>query len=265
MKHIFSDQAEVKRRLIDKFIFLFLDYDGTLARIADRPEQADLPAQTRELLKELRDCARCKIAIISGRGLEDIKGRIGLEGIIYAGSHGLEIEGPKIKFKSPVSSLYMSLLRKIKDDLEEKISSVPGAFIEDKGLTLSLHYRQVDKRDIQSLKTVFDEAVSLYLAKDKIRVKTGKMVFEIQPPVEWDKGKVTLWLLARQNFALKEKVEVVPLYIGDDVTDEDAFRALGNKGIVVRVGELEGSRAEYYLKNTDEVFLLLKDIKGIVS
>ena len=91
------------------------------------------------------------------------------------------------------------------------------------------------------------------------------MVFEIQPPVEWDKGKVTLWLLARQNFALKEKVEVVPLYIGDDVTDEDAFRALGDKGITVRVGESEGSRAEYYLKNTDEVFLLLKDIKGIVS
>jgi len=67
--------------------------------------------------------------------------------------------------------------------------------------------------------------------------------------------------LARQNFALKEKVEVVPLYIGDDVTDEDAFRALGDKGITVRVGELEGSRAKYYLKDTNEVFMLLKDIK----
>ena len=265
MKHLFSDQAELRRRLLDKFIFLFLDYDGTLARIADRPEQACLPSRAKELLKELRDCARCKIAIISGRGLEDIKGRIGLEGIIYAGNHGLEIEGPKIKFKSPVSSSYMSLLRKIKDDLEEKIPSVPGAFIEDKGLALSLHYRQANKRDISALKAIFDEIVYAYSAKDKIRVKTGKMVFEIQPPVKWDKGKVTLWLLARQNFALKEKVEVVPLYIGDDVTDEDAFRALGNKGITVRVGELEDSRAKYYLKNTDEVFMLLKDIKGIVS
>ena len=265
MKHIFSDQAEVKRRLIDKFIFLFLDYDGTLARIADRPEQADLPAQTRELLKELRDYARCKIAIISGRGLEDIKGRIGLEGIIYAGNHGLEIEGPKIKFKSPVSSSYIRLSREIKDNLERKISRVPGAFIEDKGLTLSLHYRQADKRDIPFLKAGLDEVVRAYSAKDKIRVKAGKMVFEVRPPVRWDKGKVVLWLLARQRFALKEKVEVVPLYIGDDVTDEDAFRALGDKGITVRVGELEDSRAEYYLKNTDEVFLLLKDIKGIVS
>ena len=264
MKHLFSDQAELRRRLLDKFIFLFLDYDGTLARIADRPEQACLPSRAKELLKELRDCARCKIAIISGRGLEDIKSRVGLEGIIYAGNHGLEIEGPKIKFKSPVSSSYMSLLRKIKDDLEEKIPSVPGAFIEDKGLALSLHYRQANKRDISALKAIFDEIVYAYSAKDKIRVKTGKMVFEIQPPVKWDKGKVTLWLLARQNFALKEKVEVVPLYIGDDVTDEDAFRALGDKGITVRVGELEGSRAKYYLKDTNEVFMLLKDIKRIV-
>src|SRR3989338_5935675 len=265
MRYFFSSWQELKEGLSGKFIYLFLDYDGTLARIADRPEQACLPSRAKELLKELRDCARCKIAIISGRGLGEIKGRIGLEGIIYAGNHGLEIEGPKIKFKSPVSSSYMSLLRKIKDDLEEKIPSVPGAFIEDKGLALSLHYRQANKRDISALKAIFDEIVYAYSAKDKIRVKTGKMVFEIQPPVKWDKGKVTLWLLARQNFALKEKVEVVPLYIGDDVTDEDAFRALGNKGITVRVGELEDSRAKYYLKNTDEVFMLLKDIKGIVS
>ncbi len=262
---MFAVWRQLRKMLAGKFIFLFLDYDGTLARIADRPEQACLPSRAKELLKELRDSARCKIAIISGRGLEGIKGRVGLEGITYAGNHGLEIEGPKIKFKSPVSSSYIRILREIKDNLERKISRVPGAFIEDKGLTLSLHYRQADKRDIPFLKAGLDEVVRAYSAKDKILVKAGKMVFEIRPPVRWDKGKVVLWLLARQSFALKEKLEVVPLYIGDDVTDEDAFRALEDKGITVRVGESEGSRAEYYLKNTDEVFLLLKDIKVIVS
>ena len=169
-------------QLSGKFIFLFLDYDGTLAPIADKPEQAILSLETRELLKKLRDSARCKIAIISGRKLDDIRNRVGIEGIIYAGNHGLEIEGPKIKFKSLVSPGYLKLLQRIKAELERGISPFDGAFIEDKGLILSLHYRQADKKDIQSLKLTFDETVSVYSAKDKIRVKTGKMVFEIQPP-----------------------------------------------------------------------------------
>ncbi len=265
MKYLFSVWQELKEQLAGKFIFLFLDYDGTLSPIVDSPDQAVLSLKARELLKNLRDCPRCKIAIISGRKLEDIRSSVGIEGIIYAGNHGLEIEGPKIRFRSLVPSGYLKLLQRIKAELERGISPFAGAFIEDKGLILSLHYRQVDKKDIQGLKLIFDKTVSVYFAKDRIRVKAGKMVFEIQPPVAWNKGKAALWLLARQSFALKGKPNIIPLYIGDDVTDEDAFKAFENRGITVRIGETEDSRAKYYLKSTDEVFTLLKDIKGTVS
>lgn len=265
MKYLFSVWQELKEQLAGKFIFLFLDYDGTLSPIIDSPDQAVLSLKARELLKNLRDCPRCKIAIISGRKLEDIRSRVCIEGIICAGNHGLEIEGPKIRFRSLILSGYLKLLQRIKAELERGISPFAGAFIEDKGLILSLHYRQVDKKDIQGLKLIFDKTVSVYSAKDKIRVKAGKMVFEIQPPVAWNKGKAALWLLARQSFALKGKPDVIPLYIGDDVTDEDAFKAFENRGITVYVGESAGSNAKYYLKNTEEVFTLLKDIKGTVS
>lgn len=266
MRYLFSCWQELRKGLSRKFIFLFLDYDGTLVPIVDIPNQAVLSSETRELLKKLRDSARCKIAIISGRKLEDVKDRVGLEGVIYAGNHGLEIEGPKIKFKSPVSSGYLRLLQRIKGDLKRKISSFSGAFIEDKGLTLSLHYRQADEKDIPQLKTIFHETIICHLVKDDLRIKPGKKVLEIMPSVNWDKGKVALWLLARQRFALKDNAGVIPLYIGDDVTDDDAFRVFKDKGITVLVGDpFEDSRAKYYVKNTDEVSRLLKDIKGMVS
>ena len=264
MEYLFSAWAEIKRQLFGKFVFLFLDYDGTLAPIADTPEKAAITAEDKETLAALLRAPQCKIAIISGRRLEDIKNRIGLEGIIYVGNHGLEIEGPKLKFKSHIPSAYIRLLQRIKGDLEGKISSLMGAFIEDKGLSLSLHYRQVDKKDTPGLKTIFHETIIYHRVKDALRIKTGKMVLEIRPPVSWDKGKVALWLLARQRFALKDKTGVLPLYIGDDVTDEDAFKALKDKGITILVGELKNSYAKYYLKDTTEVFRLLEEIEKIL-
>src|SRR3989338_2081423 len=216
MEYLFSAWAEIKKQLFGKFIFLFLDYDGTLAPFANSSQQAILSLETKELLKKLRDAARCKIAVISCRKLEDIKNMVGLEGIIYAGNHGLEIEGPKIKFKSHIPPAYIRLMQKIKGNLEGKISYLRGAFIEDKGLSLSLHYRQVDKKDIPGLKTIFHETIIYHLVKDALRIKAGKMVLEIKPPINWDKGKAILWLLARHCFALKDKVRVIPFYIGDD-------------------------------------------------
>jgi trehalose-phosphatase len=203
-------------------------------------------------LKRLADDPRFKLAFISGRAIEDIKNRVGLKNVVYSGNHGLEIEGPKIDFKPMVTPRYGVIIERIKNDIERKIASIRGAFIEDKGLSLSLHYRLVDKSQIPLLKTIFDEAVILYLARNKIRIKPGKMVLEVRPPVEWDKGKVVLWLLNRQMFTLK-KGDILPIYIGDDVTDEDAFKALKKKGLTIFVGEDNDFSAEYYLKDQDEV------------
>ncbi|MGE5197395.1 MAG: trehalose-phosphatase, partial [Deltaproteobacteria bacterium] len=143
-----------------------------------------------------------------------------------------------------------------------KITSISGAFMEDKGLSLSLHYRLADKKQIPLVKTIFHETVIVPLVRDKIAIRSGKMVLEVRPPVAWDKGRVVLWLLARQRFAVKDS-EVLPVYIGDDVSDEDAFKALENKGLTVFVGAPKASSARYYLKDSGEVVEFLRRLSEI--
>lgn len=252
MKHILKDWDKIKKDLSNKFIALFLDYDGTLSPIVEKPEKAFISKSAKQLLCKLSKNPRCKLAIISGRALEDIKRRIGIDRIIYAGNHGLEIKGPNIRFIKPVSKRYKRILQHIKGELNTNLSTVERAFVEDKGLSLSIHYRLVDSSQIPKIKTILHEATILYTLKDKIKIKLGKKVFEIRPEVEWDKGKVVLWLLKKWKVRFKNK-EIMPIYIGDDATDEDAFKVLKNKGISVFVGKPKKSYAKYYLKNTREV------------
>jgi len=262
MEHLFFRFNKLKSFLKGKFIFLFLDYDGTLTPIVQSPDRAIISARTLDTLEGLSKNPHCKVAIISGRALKDIKNKIGLEGVIYAGNHGLEIEGPKIKFKAPVSLGYMTILKKIKAVLKKKLSKIKGVIVEDKGFTLSVHYRLVDARNAGLVKTIFHEALVHYVVSNKIKIRPGKKVLEIRPFLEWDKGKIVLWLLARLKFALGKK-PCVPIYIGDDITDEDAFRVLKSTGLTVFVGEPGKSCAKYYLKNTQEVAGFLEKVLKI--
>lgn len=255
---------KIKNNLKDKYIFLFLDYDGTLTSISETPEKATIPVKAKMLLERLSKNPKFKIAIISGRVLRDVKNKVGLKNIIYAGNHGLELEGPKIRFKAPIPEGYKSILNQIKNRLKKKLSQVKGAFVEDKCFSLSLHYRLVDKKDIPKVKIIFHEIVILFKIQNKIRTKSGKMVFEIRPPINWDKGKAVLWLLARQCFSLRNKKQkIFPIYIGDDVTDEDAFKVLRNKGLTIFVGRPKTSYAEYFLKDTKEVIRFLKNLNSL--
>ena len=262
MNYLFSNWREFKEKLQGKYTFLFLDYDGTLTPIVDKPEQAMISKDTRRILEALSKSPRAKIAVISGRALKDIKQKIGLKNIIYVGNHGAEIEGPKIKFKSPISPRCRAILEHIKSDLTKNLASIKGTILEDKGLSLSLHYRIVDKKQIPQVKTILHEATIVYIVRNKIKIKSGKMVFEIRLPLEWNKGKVVLWLLARQKFILTDKT-LIPIYIGDDTTDEDAFKVLRDKGITIFVGKHKKSYAKYYVKNTQEVSKFLKHILEI--
>jgi len=264
MEYLFSQWDKLKNRISDKSILLFLDYDGTLTPIAETPEKAVISREAKDLLNKLSKKSHCSVAIISGRSLSDIKTIVGIEDIIYAGNHGLEIEGPKIKFESQVSLRLKSIIRHIYEDAVNKFSKIKGVLIEDKGLTVGVHYRLVDEKDIQGFLSIFNEITDPYIVRDKIKINSGKKVYEIKPPVKWDKGKVVLWLLARQQFISGEK-NVFPIYIGDDITDEDAFRALKRKGLTVFVGEPGNSKADYYLKNTEEVIKFLRLISDLRS
>lgn len=259
MEHLLTQWPKLKNTAEGRFLFLFLDYDGTLAEIAARPEEAAISEEAKGLLEELSKRPDVKIAVISGRALKDIKSAIGLENIVYVGNHGLEIEGRKIKFESQVQPQSKADIRRIKEELSAKLSQIKGVFVEDKALTLSIHYRMADKKDVLKLKDIFDEVAGPYARAGKIKVTSGKKVFEIRPPVMWDKGRAALWLLARQQVVSGED-KVLPVYIGDDVTDEDAFRLLRKKGLTVFIGSDEHSSAEYYLKGTSEVLDFLRAI-----
>ncbi len=261
MEHLFCAWEELGARLQKAPLFLFMDYDGTLAPIAETPAKAKILPENKKILEELSNLPGVRLAIISGRELEDIKSRIGLKNIIYSANHGLEIDGPKIKFKSPVKPDFRKIIKSIHDSLKNKLAEIEGALIEDKGLSLSLHYRLVKEAEVPKVKALFHELVIIPLLKNKIKITRGKKALEIRPQVEWDKGKVVLWLLARQQFAQGDK-EVLPVYIGDDVTDEDAFKVLRNKGITIAIGKTSGSYAQFYLNDAAEVGEFLRRIEA---
>jgi len=252
-RYLFSDRKKAEKELKDKFIYLFLDYDGTLAPITEIPSRAFMSKNTRRILRRLSETQNCKLVIVSGRKLTDVRKKVGLKGIVYAGNHGFEIKGPKIAFKSPVPMKYRKILEEIKVRFGKWIFDIKGLSLEDKGFSLSLHYRLVDKKEISRVKAEFYTTMIMYEVKHGIRVRQGKKIFEIRPPTDWDKGKVVLWLLAREKFALNKKNrQILPIYIGDDATDEDAFEALRGKGMTIFVGKPGKTKAEYFINNTKE-------------
>jgi len=257
MINLFSRWDKLKGVLEDNFLYLFLDYDGTICPIAETPDKAVIPEEARQLLKGLAGIDSLIVAIISGRALEDIQKRVGVEGIVYVGNHGMEMSGPKVYFQSMVPPEFGEVLKKIKTALEEKLSGFSGVYLEDKGISLSIHYRQAKDEDAPKVKEILEGQLREYLFDEKVNILSGKMVHEVRPAVEWDKGKIALWLLARQRLSLKGK-NILPVFLGDDVTDEDAFKALKNIGITVFVGDPGFSSASYYLNNTEEVAEFLK-------
>jgi len=262
MRYIFDDLKKIKRNLEGKYLYLFLDYDGTLAPIVATPNKAVISIETKRLLGFLSEKKNCRLAIISGRDLSDIKKKIGLKNIIYSGNHGFQIEGPKIKYELAVPAGYKKILQRIRLKLKEKLSGINGALLEDKNLSLALHFRLAGKKQRSSIKTIFHETIIIYLVKNKISIKSGKKVLEVRPPLPWDKGKVVLWLLARQEVLTKSQ-KIIPIYIGDDITDEDAFKALKNKGLTIFVGYTDYSQAKYYVKDVKEVQDFLKYILSV--
>jgi trehalose-phosphatase len=257
MKYLFNAWDKVKRKLKGRYLFLFLDYDGTLTPVVEKIDEAILHPDMKNLLRELIALPKCRLAIISGRGLADVKRIIGMEELIYAGNHGLEIEGPKIKYKHPLPPGYKSLLLQIKNKLNAETSSIKGVVVEDKGICIAFHYRLVDKHEVLLAKTIFRDVTLPYKKNKLIKIRSGKMILEIRPPVEWGKDRAVLWLLARQQFIAGE-LPVLPIYLGDDKTDEDAFAVIRDKGITIFVGEPTISNADYYLKTSQEVGKFLK-------
>jgi trehalose 6-phosphate phosphatase len=258
LKNLLESWDDLAQVWVDKKVLLFLDYDGTLTPIAASPLQAVMSLENKELIEHLVKVPVFKVVIISGRMLANVKQMVGIEGVIYVGNHGWEIEGSSIHFESLIPVQFSSMMAKIKYELITQLSDIQGVFVEDKGVTLSVHYRLAGRDKEFLVRRIFEHICMPYRRQNEIKIYEGKKVLELRPPIEWDKGKAALWLL-RKHEVLYGRGNVLPVYIGDDSTDEDAFEALKDKGITALVGSPKRfSAAQYYLPQPQEVTELLK-------
>jgi trehalose 6-phosphate phosphatase len=260
MQYLFDVWGKVAYRLkAANHVLLLSDFDGTLTPIVDRPELAVLPQDIKKLLRKLAKDSRYTVGIISGRALVDLKSKVDLEGIIYAGNHGLEIEGFGSSFLEPIAEEMRPFLQMLNQALAATLRGITGAFVEDKGLTVSVHYRLVDDAEEGRVKDTFRKITDPLHVTGKIRITQGKKVYEIRPPVNWDKGKAVAWFIAKSK-EVKGGGGALPIYLGDDLTDEDGFKVIErNGGISIFVGEESlQSVARYFLKSPEEVARFLK-------
>lgn len=249
---------DIGRMLRDFTPAVFLDYDGTLTPIVARPEMAVLSDGMAAALREL--AAATPVAIISGRDLADLKGMVTVEGLLYAGSHGFDVDAPEaLGGRYRRGEEFADRLLAANHRLKQAVAPIEGAWVEDKAFAVTLHYRAVAAADEPLVHEAFQGVAAEF---PDLRATGGKKVLELRPGIEWDKGKALLWLLDR----LAGERPLMPLYIGDDETDEDAFRALVGRGIGIRVGDSRvTSAAAYSLADTDQVRTFLRSLATIAE
>jgi len=255
-----NNWATVYLRIVssDK-IALFLDFDGTLVSIQEDPSCCVLAEGIKEQLKSLADSGRCYITILSGRSLPDIKGMVGIPNISYGGDHGLVISGNDMAYVHAKALTAKPFVDKAARMLNQKIAGIEGAWVERKRCTASLHYRSVRKEEVLSVKKAFYKVASEFSGGSGLAIIRGKMVLELVPDASWTKGSAALWVLHN----LKGKY--LPVYVGDDLTDETAFKSLRNKGIAIRVGKSKKTFADYHIKGYWEVSRLLDQLQDLIG
>lgn len=248
----------LEARLAGRRLAVFLDYDGTLTPIVDRPELAIMDPAMREVVRELS--TRCPVCIVSGRDRPDVQALVQLDSLIFAGSHGFDMVTPDGRsIQKGVDEAFSGLLEQVTARLHEVMDPIPGALIEPKKASVAAHYRLVADADRFKVEAVVNEILDRHA---NLKCTPGKMVWEIQPRIDWDKGKAVLYLLGALDL---DRPDVVPMYVGDDVTDEHAFEALGSRnGIGVFVGDLDDpevagrtTAADFILTSMEEVATFL--------
>jgi len=239
-------------------LVVITDYDGTLTPLVSTPGAAVLAPSVRSTLARLAACDRARLAILSGRGLADLRARVALDGVVYGGCHGLEIAGRRLRFRHPRA--HRSGVAATERALTAAIASVPGARLECKGLAVSLHYRQVMPSRRRAVRAIAEEVLR---RRPDLALVPGHMVFDFMPRVGWDKGTAARWMVSRMVPTLPARRAVI-VYAGDDASDEMAFTALRGRALTIHVGA-RPTAAEYRVRGVREVQTLLNRLAAAVA
>ena len=242
------DQRDALEALLkDRRLAVLLDYDGTLTPIVTDYRKAFLPDAMRDTLDRLAD--RNPVAVVSGRDLKDVRKLVGLDSVYYSGSHGFELSGPNDwQHIHEDAADYLPDLDHAEKVLTAKLADVPGHALERKHFSLAVHYRQVDDARVGEVANAVDEVLD---GNTRLVKGLGKKVFEIKPALPWDKGRAVGVLLDTLGMTGNDTLAV---FIGDDITDEAAFRELRHPNVsIIVVDDDRATAADYSLTDTDDV------------
>ncbi|EEE65353.1 hypothetical protein OsJ_20634 [Oryza sativa Japonica Group] len=213
-----------------KRVVVFLDYDGTLSPIVADPDMAFMSDEMRAAVRDVAE--HFPAAIVTGRCVDKVQSFVGLPELYYAGSHGMDIKGPSSNEEEDTKILlqpareFLPVINKAYKALMEKTKSTPGARVENNKFCLSVHFRCVDEKRWNPLAEQVKAVLRDY---PELKLTQGRKVLEIRPSIMWDKGKAVEFLLKSLGFD-DDRRDVLPVYIGDDRTDEDAFKVLRKRG-----------------------------------
>src|ERR1051326_3369603 len=253
-KYLFNCLDEVRRRLGGRdVIAVFLDLDGTLASITPTPKMTILKPEMRAALRTLVEQERYRVAIVSGRAMQDLKEVVKIPEITYVGNHGLEIDGPGLEFVHSEAIERAGLMTEICGKLKSRLRFVKGVIVEYKRLSLSVHYRLAAPPEVGRIRTVVDDAISRF--REELHITEGKKVLELRPAVSCAKKSSVKWILNQSGLD-----PAAAIYVGDDRTDEDAFAALP-ASVTINVGtEFGSTSARYFVRSTDGVLAFIQTL-----
>lgn len=231
----------------DKKPLLVLDYDGTLSPIVSDPNKAYLAHDMKNILNKLSE--EIPVAVISGRDRADVEEKVGLGHLIYAGSHGLDMAGPGgLDIPEKVNSQILDSLGQAADNLKVKLKDVKGCLVESKKFAIAVHFRNVSDDEVSIVTDAVEEELKNH---EHLKKGTGKKILELKPAIEWHKGWAVNWLFDALDLRSESGISI---FIGDDITDEDAFASIHGSGIGILVGTHgEQTAASYSLNDTDDV------------
>ena len=256
------DGGEINWRLAGKRLAVFLDYDGVLTPIVDRPEDAVISESMRNVVSGLAQ--RCVVCVVSGRDRLVVQELMGLDNLIVAGSHGFDIWSPdEGKIQHDASAGYEGLLEEVEARLGDETKPFEGVLIEPKKASVAVHYRLVPMEERPKVEALVEGLLAE--RADELKVTPGKMVYEIQPKIDWDKGKAVLYLLKTLDLSGDD---VLPIYVGDDVTDEHAFEALSEaspRGIGFFVGEADDPEVAGRTTSADYVLYTVSEVERFLN